>query len=550
MVVQLPASSNNDTMTCSSTTLSDFDMTLNACSGVRFATLLQEHLQSDDQAISSRAVRLSGRPTSSVGIIAANPAQSKYLETATMHIIATKNSDNGNNDSTAQATTTLSLDFCQLRSAEVYSDSSRIPTIQIGTALKDAQRRDFTVNALFYNVMEGQVEDWTGRGVADWCARRLVTPLDAFVTFKDDPLRVLRAVRFAIRYALTPRNDLVQAACDDTIHKALLRKVSRERVGKELEGMLVGPNTQPVPALKLIMEWHLAPVVLALPVSGVQCRSLTITNASSVSVSFSSHDKALAWDQAHRILPLIPTVWQGHSRHVNGAAVAAANHITIQSLAKEPLLILAALLLPLRHVVVTDLSNMNSSVTTFIVKESLKFKNADIADIAALTSLVDEAANLLRSVHASSPMDHNGKSGDNGTVSIRPSRLEVGLLLRQARELWVTLLLLATILLLHQHQQQQDEDDDSASTVDWIQVARAYIVTLGLDQCWQMRPLLDGQALMLTLSLPCGPTVGMYMEVQVGWMMSHHDGTLDDLRRGCNYPSPTVICWEPPLLVY
>jgi tRNA nucleotidyltransferase (CCA-adding enzyme) len=513
---------------------SDIDVTLNVCSGVQFATLLQDYVQSQAYAATKRGpVRLSCRPMSSVGIIAANPAQSKHLETATMHVIATTtSSDDGNADSTV---TTLSLDFCQLRSAEVYSDSSRIPTIQIGTALEDAQRRDFTVNALFYNVTSRLVEDWTGRGVPDLRARRLVTPLDAHVTFQDDPLRVLRAVRFAIRYHLTPHADLVHAACDDTIHEALRLKVSRERVGKELEGMLSGLNAQPIQALSLLMEWHLAPVVLALPVPGVlQCRALDLTTSIGDLVPFSSHDESMAWDQARRILPLIPTVWRAHASHVNGAAAAAATTNSAPSHANERLLILAAVVLPLRHVVVTDLSNKNSSVTTFIVKESLKFKNADIAAIAALTSLVDEAANMLRAVHASSPTDMSHDS--DHSLSARPSRLEAGLLVRQAKELWVTLLLLATILLSHQ---QHDEDNDStvsavdsaSSTADWIQVgAHTYhrIVALGLDQCWQWRPLLDGQALMSTLSLPRGPTVGLYMEEQVRWMLAHPDGTLDD----------------------
>jgi tRNA nucleotidyltransferase (CCA-adding enzyme) len=517
--------------TAATTTLSDIDVTLNACSGVQFATLLQDYLQSDAYTQSTstsnvpkqRAVRLSCRPTSSVGIIAANPAQSKHLETATMHVIATTTFIDS-----PSTVTTLSLDFCQLRSAEVYSDSSRIPTIQIGTALEDAQRRDFTVNALFYNVTSRLVEDWTGRGVPDLRARRLVTPLDAFVTFKDDPLRVLRAVRFAIRYHLTPHADLVHAACGETIHEALRLKVSRERVGKELEGMLSGLDAQPIQALSLLMEWHLAPVVLALPVPGVlQCRALDLTTSMGALVPFSSHDESMAWDQARRILPLIPTVWRAHASHVNGGAAAAATTNRTPSHANERLLILAAVVLPLRHVVVTDLFNKNSSVTTYIVKESLKFKNADIAAIAALTSLVDEAANLLRGVHASSPTDMSHDS--DHSLSARPSRLEAGLLVRQAKELWVTLLLLATILLSHQ---PHDEDDDSTATaVDWIQVgAHTYhrIVALGLDQCWQWRPLLDGQALMSTLSLPRGPTVGLYMEEQVRWMLAHPDGTLDD----------------------
>ena len=60
-------------------------------------------------------------------------------------------------------------------------------------------RRDLTINALFYNVNDGQVEDFTGRGLRDLQNRVVDTPLDPLVTLKDDPLRSLRAVRFAAR---------------------------------------------------------------------------------------------------------------------------------------------------------------------------------------------------------------------------------------------------------------------------------------------------------------------------------------------------------------
>ena len=81
-----------------------------------------------------------------------------------------------------------------MRAEEIYQENSRIPTVQMGTPFQDAQRRDFTVNALFYNLKTKQVEDWTQRGMQDLRQRRLVTPLDAKTTFEDDPLRVLRAI--------------------------------------------------------------------------------------------------------------------------------------------------------------------------------------------------------------------------------------------------------------------------------------------------------------------------------------------------------------------
>ena len=71
------------------------------------------------------------------------------------------------------------IDFVNLR-AEEYTEYSRIPDLmRIGTAEEDAYRRDLTINALFYNINTGQVEDFTGRGFDD--LKRAITGFDNFV---------------------------------------------------------------------------------------------------------------------------------------------------------------------------------------------------------------------------------------------------------------------------------------------------------------------------------------------------------------------------------
>lgn len=67
---------------------------------------------------------------------------------------------------------------------------TRIPEVRLGTALEDAQRRDFTINALFYNINERAIEDFTGQGLTDLMAGIIRTPISPYITFKDDPLRV------------------------------------------------------------------------------------------------------------------------------------------------------------------------------------------------------------------------------------------------------------------------------------------------------------------------------------------------------------------------
>jgi tRNA nucleotidyltransferase (CCA-adding enzyme) len=124
--------------------------------------------------------------------VAANPEQSKHLETGTTRIMG------------------LECDFVGLRS-ETYADS-RIPDqVQLGTPEEDAARRDLTINSLFYNVHSRQVEDFTQSGLSDLENRIARTPLPPIQTFEDDPLRVLRCIRFASRFDLTIAQEITEA---------------------------------------------------------------------------------------------------------------------------------------------------------------------------------------------------------------------------------------------------------------------------------------------------------------------------------------------------
>ena len=104
----------------------------------------------------------------------------------------------------------LECDFVGLRS-ETYTDS-RIPDqVQLGTPEEDALRRDLTINSLFYNVHTRQVEDYTGRGLSDLASKVARTPLPPKQTFEDDPLRVLRCIRFASRFDLSVADEVTEA---------------------------------------------------------------------------------------------------------------------------------------------------------------------------------------------------------------------------------------------------------------------------------------------------------------------------------------------------
>ena len=210
----------------------DIDIALDDMLGREFADHLNEYF---DQV---------GEDTVSVGVVLKNPEKSKHLETATMKV------------------GTFWIDFVNLR-AEQYTQDSRIPDLmRIGTPQEDAFRRDLTINALFYNINNGLIEDWTGRGFDDLRRGIVATPLAPLTTLLDDPLRTLRSIRFAARLRFSMDEALVEAAMDDRVRSALALKVSRERVGCEVDLMLRSPD--PVGAMRLLINLNLAETVFPI----------------------------------------------------------------------------------------------------------------------------------------------------------------------------------------------------------------------------------------------------------------------------------------------
>ena len=87
---------------------------------------------------------------------------------------------------------------------ESYAPESRKPdSVEAGTLADDARRRDFTINTLLQSLETGEITDPLGKAFADLDARIIRTPTDPKLTFQDDPLRMLRAVRFAARLGFT-----------------------------------------------------------------------------------------------------------------------------------------------------------------------------------------------------------------------------------------------------------------------------------------------------------------------------------------------------------
>lgn len=124
------------------------------------------------------------------------------------------------------------LEFVGARK-ESYTPESRNPVVQTGTLTDDLSRRDFTINALAVCVNENRFGELIDlfNGLSDMQAQIIRTPLDPDITFSDDPLRMMRAIRFA-----TQLNFTIHPATLDAIKRNAKRItiITRERVMDEL----------------------------------------------------------------------------------------------------------------------------------------------------------------------------------------------------------------------------------------------------------------------------------------------------------------------------
>lgn len=143
----------------------------------------------------------------------------------------------------------LDLELVQTRSEKYTDHNSRNPETAYGTLEQDCLRRDFTINSLYYDISRDACIDITGRGRQDIADRIIRTPVDPDATFDDDPVRILRCVRFAARFGWE-----IDSPTFDALRRNVRRLsiVSANRMRNEVERMLVGPD--PRGALEMLRE--------------------------------------------------------------------------------------------------------------------------------------------------------------------------------------------------------------------------------------------------------------------------------------------------------
>ncbi|CAI5492407.1 unnamed protein product [Closterium sp. Naga37s-1] len=393
----------------------DIDIALDNLLGREFAEKVTEYLKERGEVVRG------------VGVIQKNPDQSKHLETATMMIYG------------------MWIDFVNLR-AEEYAHDSRIPhSIEFGTAEEDALRRDLTINSMFYNISTEQVEDPTGRGISDLNGGVIRTPLPPHQTFLDDPLRVLRAVRFAARFGFSLDEELRAAAASEEVRTALGNKVSKERIGKEVELML--KSRDPYAAISLVVDLNLFPTVFPLP------------HAPSHTADVPPDDELPGLCEAS----FAATCTRLHQweKHLPQALI---DHLSDLSVG----LLLAALLMPLRHAHYLDKKKKEVPFAQHIVLDSLKLKRAYADMVVLLHAAAEDFTALapLLTTPAAEAAPGGGEdaataaAGTGGAAAARcltlitppheefqdNARVLAGKLLRKVKACWPSAVLLASTL--------------------------------------------------------------------------------------------------------
>ena len=147
---------------------------------------------------------------------------------------------------------------------ESYRRESRKPIVENGTLQDDQLRRDFTINAMAFSLQKedfGALVDPFG-GIRDLDAGIIRTPLEPDTTYSDDPLRMLRAVRFATKLSTSDRVFTIVPESMDSMRRMAdrLKILSSERVAEELNKMMA--TERPSMAFRLMDEAGLLPYVL------------------------------------------------------------------------------------------------------------------------------------------------------------------------------------------------------------------------------------------------------------------------------------------------
>ncbi|CAG8799209.1 14883_t:CDS:10 [Gigaspora margarita] len=365
-------------------------------------------------------LRLKGYAAENIHKIESNPEKSKHLETATTKIFGRE------------------VDFVNLRSEE-YVEDSRIP--------------------------KGLIR----------------TPLDPYETFKDDPLRVLRCIRFASRFDFLIDEKILVAVKNEQIKNAISVKVSRERIGIEVDKMIKGPH--PALAIKLIHEMDLYDTIFAPP----QDYLGTLDNPK-IAVCLA------------KILELLLLTSNENHLHVN---------LSSRTLEDIRFLYLASFLAPHKTIEI-PLKKKNHTSFHYVIKESLKLKGSDGDITNKLFSFIDQITTVA-----------------NQNLVTPSDRKSLGLLIRDIGSQWYNAFILALIceLLPKYPDIESGILNESYKIIEKYNKLVDLIIDLGLQNCFNDKPIINGKEIVCLLNIKQGIIIGEIHKSVIEWQLENPGGS-------------------------
>lgn len=432
----------------------DLDIAIDKMMGEKFAEKLIDYLKTKNILASS------------CGVIHSNPDRSKHLETATLAIFG------------------QFIDFVNLR-AETYACDSRIPdSVAFGSPLEDALRRDITINSMFWNIHTEEVEDFTGFGLADIDSRIIRTPLPPKETLLDDPLRLLRVIRFATRFQYSIVPELMEAMQDPIVHLKLKEKVSRERIGIEVDKIL--HDRYGLQGMFLINQ-----VGVFNTIFGCQELSEATLNCGTSFDGVNSLLSAFA-----KIVYFNPD-W---SRQELRLALLACGMIPCAGQKYQ-----------IKKGNQNQLSGIKEDFLVHsIVRDCLKLSNKDISAVGSVLNHLDRIDKLL--------LDQNR---DRDPVLI-------GRILKDIGSEWKLAFALATVRLFWLNGCNSAEEVVIRDYLRKLSDLLLYIDGIGLSEAWQLKPLLTGQEVQELLKIKPGTIIGMKLTELLDWQYKNPKATKEE----------------------
>lgn len=398
----------------------DLDIAIDKMMGEKFAEKLIEYLKKKNV------------PSSSCGVIHSNPDRSKHLETATLAIYG------------------QFIDFVNLR-AETYASNSRIPdSVVFGTPLEDALRRDITINSMFWNIHTEEVEDFTGYGLVDIKSGIIRTPLQPKETLLDDPLRLLRVIRFATRFQYGIVNELMSAMQDPIVHESLKEKVSRERIGIEIYKIL--NDRYGLQGIFLVNQAGVFNTIFGFKDDSIESETFqSLTNNEKIINSLLETFAKIVyfntdWNKAEMGLGLLACCMIPYA----GLKYKLKKNANQQN----------------------NLQDREDFVVHAIVRDSLKLSNKYISAIGCLLNHLDRIDELLKDPRR-----------DQDPIVI-------GRLLKDIGSEWKLAFALATVRLFWLKGFKADEEFLIREYLGKLSDLMLYIDGIGLTEAWQFKPLL------------------------------------------------------------